>query len=814
MGVNRVLVRFRHDKAGRTGHFRVGVQQPMVSFRSLRKAALALGVGLSAPAAFGIGSLLLATEASAATLTSVVVRGNNRIDAATIRGYVTVEIGEDFTQEDVNNTLLALFATGFFADVDVTGQGNTIVIIVVENAVVANVAFVGNEKVNDGDLAAIVQTANRGVVSDVLIANDIRAIQDRYAQIGRSVTVTVDVQDVGGGAANVVFNILEGDRVRIARIDFVGNTVYSDRQLTSVIELRESGLFSWLRKNDIYSADALARDSELLRLYYVENGFADFQVLSANAVVDPATGDYTITFEVLEGPRYRFGVIGVDSTIPGVDAAALRGDIHTREGRVFNAADIERTLEDISITLAGMGHPFARVTPRGNRDYTNNIIDITYVIDQGGRAYIERIEIVGNDRTRDYVIRREFDIAEGDAYNPVLVDRIERRLRNLGIFDAVAISEQRGSAPDQVVLVVEVQERRTGQVSATAGYSTLDGVLGEVSLTETNFLGRGQYLRVAFSIGRNVRNYTVSFTEPYFLGRRLSLGFDVFHQQSTSSGMRPFDQTRTGGAIRFGIPLTENLTAQVSYRLVRETIAAADIDGDGDIDAADAPPTFYPPGTTVTSSITYGFTFSTLDNSFAPTQGIYLRANQELAGLGGNNAFLRTTGDLRVYQSIGDSPFVAAFRLQGGTISGRGQPVRVSDLFRLGGDTIRGFTATGIGPRTTPGQVPPDPSNFAIGGRHYWAATAELRFPMPFIPEDLGFTAALFADAGTVYGATTGVFLGTATVNDGNIIRSSVGLSLGWASPFGELRVDFAKVLSAAPWDQQQAVRIGIGGEF
>ncbi|MGE0458079.1 MAG: outer membrane protein assembly factor BamA [Bauldia sp.] len=780
-----------------------------MSFRSLRKAALALGVSLSAPAAFGIGSLLIATEANAATLTSVVVRGNSRVDTATIRSYVTVPIGQNFTQEDVNNTLLALFATGLFADVDVTGQGNSIVIVVVENAVVANVVFVGNDKVNDGDLAEIVQTAQRGVVSDVLIANDIRAIQDRYDQIGRAVTVTVDIQDVGGGAANVVFNVQEGDRTRIAGIDFVGNSAYSDRQLMSVIELRRSSLLSWLTKNDIYSADALARDSELLRLHYVENGYADFQVLSANAVVDPVTGDRTITFEVAEGPRYRFGVIGVDSTIPGVDAAALRGDIHTGEGRVFNGADIERTLEDISVTLAGMGHPFARVTPRGNRDYANNIIDITYVIDQGARAYIERIDVVGNERTRDYVIRREFDIAEGDAYNRVLVDRVERRLRNLGLFDGVAIVEQRGSAPDQVILVVQVQERRTGQVSATAGYSTLDGVLGEVSLTETNFLGRGQYLRVAFSIGRSVRNYTVSFTEPYFLGRRLSLGFDVFHQQNNSTGSRPFDQTRTGGAIRFGIPLTENLTAQLSYRLVRETITQA-LDGDGNPIPI---PVFYPEGTTITSSISYGFTFSNLDNTFAPTTGIYIRANQELAGLGGNNAFLRTTGDLRVYRSIGDSPFVLAFRAQGGTITGRGQDVRVSDLFRIGGDTIRGFTATGIGPRTTGAS---DPANFGLGGRHWWAASAELRFPMPFIPEDLGFTATLFADAGTVYGATDGVALNgfPGVIQDGNIIRSSVGLSLGWASPFGNLRLDFAKVLSAADWDQQQAIRLGIGGEF
>lgn len=771
----------------------------MVFFKNLRKAVVALAFVVGMPATFGVTSLALATQAEAATLTSIQVRGNDRIDAATIRSYVTVPIGSNFTQSDVNDTLLALFATGLFADVVAEGSGGTIIITVTENPVVVQVGFVGNDKVKDSDLVDLVMTASRGVVSNVIIANDVRRIQDRYEAVGRSAVIQVDIQPVGPGLANVIFNITEGERLKVATVNFVGNNAYSTRQLSSVIDLRESGLFSWLTKNDIYSPDATARDSELLRQHYLSNGYADFQVLSTTADFDAATNSYVVTYNLSEGPLYRFGAIGVDSTIPGVDASILGRDIRTRQGGVFNATDIERTLENISVRLAGMGYPFARVTPRGNRDYSANTIDITYVIDDGARAYVERIDIVGNDRTRDYVIRREFGFAEGDAYNRVLVDRVERRLRNLGIFDGVAIIEQRGSAADQVVLVVMVEERRTGQVSATAGYSTADGVLGEVSLEEANFLGRGQYLRVAFSIGRSSRNYSVSFTEPYFLGRHLPIGFDVFRREAQATASRPFSQTQTGGAVRLGIPLTDRLTAQLSYRLVTDTITA---DPDYTL------PPFYTEGTTVTSSVAYGFTFSTVDNINDPRRGIYMRLNQEFAGVGGNNSFLRTTGDLRLYQPLGyDSPLVAAFRLQGGTIMGINQDVRLADHFNLGGDSIRGFANNGIGPRTD------DPAGLALGGRNFWTATAEIRFPIPFLPEDAGFSAAVFADAGMLWGVD-GPLPGPTPYFDGNILRSSVGASLVWASPFGQLRVDFAKVLSAAPWDQQQAIRLGIGGQF
>ncbi|MCC6735112.1 MAG: outer membrane protein assembly factor BamA [Bauldia sp.] len=766
----------------------------MVFLAKIRKAALALGFVLSAPVTM-MAAMTIATEAHAATLTSIQVSGNVRVDSATIRSYVPVRIGQNYTQGDLNTTLSALFVTGLFANVTVTGTSGTIYIAVVENPVAVQVGFVGNRKVDDSELAGIVLTASRGVVSESLIAADTQRIIDRYDQIGRSVVVTVDIQSVGENAASVVFNIQEGDRIRIETIDFVGNDAFSDRQLSTVIRTRDSNILSWLTKNDIYSEEGSAIDSELLRRFYVENGYADFQVIAVDAVFDEARGSYVITYTVAEGPQYRIGPVSVDSTVAGMDGTTLRGAVHVVEGRVFSSRDLEQTLEDITVRLANAGHPFATVTPRANRDYANNTIGLTFIVDEGARNYIERIEIVGNTRTRDYVIRREFDLAEGDAYNRVLVDRIERRLANLGIFDDVQIAEQRGSGPDLVVLVVRVAERRTGEVSATAGYSTADGLIGEVSLTEQNFLGRGQYLRVSLSIGRNNRNLAISFTEPYFLGRRMPIGFDVYGRQTQATSTRPFSSTVYGGQIRIGLTLTEHLSTQLSYRFNSQTIAGS------------TNTNLFPDGTTVTSSVGYGVTYQNVDNVQNPSRGFYFNAALEYAGLGGNNSFLRSTLDTRAYIPLGyRSPLTAAFRFRAGNITGIGQNVRVLDNFFMGGDDIRGFADLGFGPRTD------DADAQAIGGRTYWIGTAELRFPIPVIG-DLGFRAALFADAGVLTGVD-GPLPGPTPFLDTGALRASVGASVMWASPFGLIRVDFAKVLAAAPYDIQQPIRLSVGGTF
>lgn len=773
-----------------------GCSNRMFSSRILRRAALALAAIVSVPTVVLGTTLAVTTTAQAAALTSIQVTGNVRIDSATIRSYVPVAIGQNFGQAELNQTLGVLFATGFFADVRVTGSGNTMYIAVVENPVVVDVLFEGNRKLRDNELREITETEIRGVLSDVVIAADVRRIEDRYAEVGRGqAIVQVDIQRLEGNVAIVTFRMTEGERVRISSITFEGNDAFSDRQLRNVMQTSESSLLTLINHNDAYSPDGLAADLELLRRHYLQNGFADFQVLGTNVVFDETNLEYAIAITVSEGPRYRFGAVAVDSTIPGVTAATVSRGIHVRSGAVFNAVDLERTLEDVTIALADAGYPFAVVTPRANRNYQTNEIDITLRIDPGPRVYIERIEIVGNTRTRDYVIRREFTRAEGDAFNQVMIARVERRLMSLGLFDYVNIDAIPGSAPDLAVLIVTVSETRTGVISATAGYSTQDGVFGEISLHESNFLGRGQDVRVSFTLGLSNRNYSFSFTEPYFLGRRLSLGFDLFRRTSSGGAGQPYAEVQNGGQIRLGLPLTGNLTAQINYRFVQETISGS------------TAPTVYPDGTRTTSSAGLTLVFNTIDNMANPSRGVFIRSGIEFAGIGGSVSFVRGTFDARWYQPFGyNSPVVGMLRFQAGHISGIGGGVSVYDTFR--GNYIRGFASNGYGPRTTGA-----PAGIAIGGKTYWAATAEVTAPFPILPEDFGLRVGAFADAGMLFGFDDPGGGFPAFVSD-TILRASAGVSLLWASPIGLLRLDYAWVLSGAAYDVQQAIRFSAGAQF
>jgi outer membrane protein insertion porin family len=489
--------------------------------------------------------------------------------------------------------------------------------------------------------------------------------------------------------------------------------------------------------------------------------------------------------------------------------------VHTYEGDVYNLELIDRSLEDMTIEVSKLGYAFAQVRPRGERDPATFTVAITFVVEEGPRVYIERIDIRGNTRTHDVVIRREFDLVEGDAYNRVLIDRAERRLNGLQFFKKVTVTREPGSAPDRVIIVVEVEEQPTGQFSIGAGYSTTDGIIGDVSLSERNLLGRGQFVRVALSKSGTRTDVDFSFTEPYFMERRVSAGIDLYSREVDLTDTSSYSSVRRGGGVRFGFPLTPDLSLTTRYQLSSETISGVPVTA--------SPAVVAEAGKTITSLAGYTLRFDTIDNKQAPTNGLYVLLSQDVAGLGGDAKYLRTTAEARLYQKIYDD-FVGILRLEGGHILGfGGGGVRVADAFFKGGETIRGFARAGIGPRDgTPGF-----NGDALGGTTYVAASAEVEFPLFGVPEDLGFKGAVFADAGTVFGTdtkgviypdvdpvTVGLQPGTLTVLDSNAIRSSVGVSILWNSPFGPLRADFAHVLSSEPFDKEESFRFSGGARF
>ena len=759
----------------------------------------------------GVALIAGAGQADAAVASSISVKGNERIEAETIRTYITIKAHKSYGASDIDASVKALYDTGLFADVSIVPRGSVLVVTVVENPVINSVTFEGTKKVKANVLTQVVDSRARDVLTDAKLQSDIQRVKDYYARSGRSdAYVTANVTKLSNNRVDVVFIVQEGKRTGVSTIQFVGNHAFSARRLAGIIQTRKTNFLSWLNKRDVYTEDKLQADQEALRAFYLSHGYADFQVLDANATLGP-NGKYTVTFTIDEGPKYRFGDVTVDSSITGVNVAALERVVSAKKGHTFNANDVQKSLEALSIELARQGFVFSQVRPRGDRDYVGNLVNLTFVVDEGPRAYVERIEIRGNSKTRDYVIRREMDVAEGDPYNRVLLDRAERRLRNLGYFKTVSIDSVPGSAPDKVVVVVNVEDQSTGNVSIAAGYSTSDGIIGELALEETNFLGRGQKLRASVGGGFNSQTYNLSFTDPYFLGTHIAAGFDIYRNVDNASSVRPYDATTTGGNVRIGLPITDDLNVELNYKLssVNTTNAAA-------CAPAGSPATvsacYFPNGTRVTSSAGYAVVYSTLDSKFDPKEGLYLKVSQDFAGIGGDASFMRSQGDARYFHPvIPGSDVIGMLKVTGGNITGLGSKVAIADNFVRGGETVRGFAPLGFGPRdTTPGAT--TGGGLSVGGKNFVAGTAEVTFPLPFMPPDFGLRGAVFGDAGVLFGVDN-PGNGVSYVSDTSV-RTSLGASLIWASPFGQIRADFAKAMTYKSYDNLQVFRLGAGTQF
>lgn len=776
--------------------------------------AVTLSAAMVVPGALAV-QFVATSSAEAAVVSRVEVSGNQRIDAETIRNYITIKPGKAFSSSDIDGAVKALFGTGLFSDVQINQVGSTLVVKVAEYQVVNQVLFQNNKKLKDNALAAAVQLKPRGTFSQATLDADVESVKAAYRRIGRDdVTVTTQVMQLGDNRVNVVFNIAEGDRTQIAAINFVGNSAYSSRRLSDIINTKRSSWLSFVLRDDVYDDDKLRADQELLRRFYYNHGYADFQVVSAVGELDSATNKYTVTITVQEGDRYTFGDVSVESTIPEVDGKSLESVIETHKGDVYNAKNVEDSIIALTEKVAGSGYAFAQVTPRGDRNFENHTISVVYTIDQGTKAYIERIEIRGNDRTRDYVIRREFDVSEGDAFNQVLIQRAKKRLENLNYFEKVDISTVPGSQPDQVVLVVDVVEKSTGEFSVGAGYSTGGDTAGpsvEGSVTERNFLGRGQFIKVSAGGGKNSRDYSLSFTEPYFLGRRIAAGFDIY--KSTREYDNNYDSDTTGATIRFGLPITDSITTQLAYNISQEKYEVDDGCLTGGV---------YVPGSPcnistaildgidqspwIKSSVSLGLVYNTIDDMKNPHEGIYANTTVEVAGLGGDAKFVKITGRGSVYQTLSESlDLVGLISGGAGHVEGYGSDgLRIFDQFQSTDRMIRGFAYGGIGP------VDPLTGDH-LGGTTYFNASAEAQFPLPVVPESFGLRGAVFADAATLYGSQV---TSVAQESTDMQLRASVGVGLMWASPFGPIRIDYAIPVKKEARDDVQEFNFGISTRF
>jgi outer membrane protein insertion porin family len=766
-------------------------------------ALLVAGLGLFSASA-------VAAETGAQARETIAVQGNRRIDADTVRSYFHAASDGRFDDAARDAALKALLATGLFDKVTIERAGERLVVHLTEAPVLDRVAFEGNKKIQDKELTAIIESKPRGTLQRAMVQADVGHIMEAYRHAGRDdVGVVPQIISRGNDRVDLVYVVTEGGKTTVRQINFVGNQVFGKRQLAAIIKTSATNVLSFLTGGDEYDPDRIAADREQLRLYYRSKGYADASVPSAKAEYDPATHGFTLTFSIDEGPLYHFGDINIICNVPGLDPEKLRHLLVARSGAVFDGGTLDKTTEILAIELAKLGFPFAQALPRTTRDAAAKRIDVAFVIDQGPRTYVERIEIHGNTRTRGYVIRREFDIAEGDAYNKSLIDRAERRLKNLNYFKTVKMTTKPGSVADRVVLDVEVAEQSTGDFNIAGGYSTTDGLLAEVKLGDSNFLGTGDSLKSSVSYGQYARGIDLSASEPYFLGTRVSAGIELYGKQNDSSPYQSYGNDVYGATMQFGTPLTEQIGVQYRYSLYNQSVTL----DPASLAAAPSLPIQQAAlaGPQWVSSVGDTITYNTLDNNKNPTDGIRSQLTQDLAGLGGDVNFLRTTEDLRYYHAINDD-VVSLVRAQGGYITGwGGQQVPLINSFFGGPTLVRGFAPNGFGPRDlTPGTTMDN-----VGGSMYWASTLELQSAIPGVPKEYGLKATGFVDAGSVfnYGGPT-TFPGSTQslqIANSNVVRSSVGVGLVWDSPFGALTVNYAVPLTKAAYDVVQPLSFGAG---
>jgi outer membrane protein insertion porin family len=750
--------------------------------------------------AIALLAAMLALPAIAAEARDViVVEGNRRVDAETVRSYFHPLPDGRYDDAVRDAGLKALIATGLFDNVTIERAGDRWVVRVIEAKVLGRVAFEGNKKVKDDDLAAVVQSKPRGSLQRATVQADVARIAEAYRRVGRDdVSVVPQIIDRGNDRVDLVYSISEGKKTTIRQINFVGNRAFGDRQLRAVIKTSQTSVISFLTGGDVYDPDRIEEDREQIRLYYRGHGYADVNVPSARAEYDPANKGFTVTFAIDEGELYHFGDIGVASNVPGLDAKRLRPLLLTKTGALFDGNALDKTSEALAIEMAKLGYPFAHAAPTIQRHETTQRMDVNFVIDEGKRAYVERIEIHGNTRTRDYVIRREFDFGEGDAYNQTLIDRTERRLKNLNYFKSVKITTRPGSAADRVVLDVEVTDQPTGDFWVSGGYSTTDGWMVEVKLGDRNFYGTGDSVQTVFSYGQYASGADIAVTDPDLFGNHISGGAELFGRLATASPYQSYGSDAYGVNFTVGTPITEQTNVLWRYSLYDQkvTLGPNALVVSLPIQQAAAA------GRQLVSAGGDTITYNTLDNNKAPTSGINSQLRQDLAGLGGDVKFLRTTEDVRYYQSL-NGDLVGMVRGQGGYITGwGGQQVPLLNSFFGGPSLVRGFAPNGFGPRDlTPGSTMDN-----VGGSVYWATTAELQSAIPGIPQEYGLRGSVFVDAGSVFRYSGPTTFGSQSVQvaNGNVMRSSVGVGLTWASPFGALTVNYAEPLTKASYDVVQ----------
>ncbi len=762
---------------------------------------------------------------------SIVVEGNKRIETGTVLSYMVLQPGDPFDVDRMDRSLKTLYATGLFSDVNIRREGNNLVVKVTENPIVNRVAFEGNKKLTDDQLKGAIQLRQNAVFTATEAQVDRKKLLDLYAQNGKfAASIVAQTIKQPENRVDVIFKIDEGPTSLISRIAFVGNQAFSSGTLLNVVSSREHEWWLFLSSSDTYAPERITYDKELLRRFYLKNGYADFAVTGANAELSPDRQAFFLTFTLHEGDRYKVAKITVDSRFPKIAGDSLVRDVKLRPGDYYNGNAVEDSVKAISADVQSRGEPFVEVKPRIARDEKAHSVSLIFDVDSGPRVYVERIDIVGNNRTEDQVIRRQFTFAEGDAFSQDQMTATQQNLKGLNFFDNVNVTNAPGAAPDETVVTAQVQDKPTGSLSLGGGYSTDIGPLLNVGVSENNFLGTGMSAGVNAIIAELETSESINFTDPYFLGDNISAGINLFHIDNNFAYFAEYSERRTGAAINIGYQFNDHFRQSWTYTYANREVY--NVYNGASYYIQDQA------GQSILSQFGQVFTMDYRDNPIDPHSGFVVRAGTDYAGpdLGGQADFYRVHLDSQQIFPLdfltGNNQWALSFIQSGGYIqSMNGQPTFLEDRFYLGGQNLRGFLDGGVGPH--------DPyTGDSLGGNLMWTASTELWFPLPVSP-DLGLSGRIFTDMGALSGlqeagvggrpvavAADGNFVTGRTANfhgqvlnsqiwtnDGSI-RLSAGIGLTWNSPFGLINLDIGEPIIMYKYDMTELFRVGFGTRF
>ncbi len=739
-------------------------------------------------------SLSMAQSEQGGVVREIVIEGNQRIEVGTVLSYMLLKEGDAYDSRRVDRSLKSLFATGLFADVTIRRQGEALIVNVIENPVINRIAFEGNSKLKDDDLSAELSLRPRVIYTRSKVQNDVKRILTLYRRKGRfAATVEPKVIQLEQNRVDLVFEINEGKWTEVRNIRFIGNRDYSDSRLREVVRTRETRWYRFFSSDDNYDPDRLGLDRELLRRFYLSDGYADFRVLSSVAELTPDRKDFFITYTIDEGNRYTFGKVDMDIKLVDLKPEDVQDSVGIETGDWYDAELVETTIDKMTNEIGTLGIAFVDIRPRINRNREERTIDVTFEVNEGPRVFVERIDIEGNVRTADEVIRREFRLVEGDAFNPSKLRRSKKRLQDLDFFEKVEIEQIPGADADKTTVKVAVEEKSTGSLSVGFGFSTTTGPLFDVGVTERNLMGKGQNLDVSAQLAERQSKVNLSFTEPYFLDRDIAAGFDIFHTSTDNQDASSFDTKKTGTGLRAGYSISEDLRQSWNQSLMQVEIIGVPSTASQYVKEA--------AGKDIVSELTHGLSYDKRNSTTFPTDGYALRMANSIAGIGGTKRYLRNTFNAAKYYPLYDQ-WTLSFSGTAGHIIGLGQDVNLYDRFFIGGDKLRGFATSGAGPRDKT-------TKDALGGEWMYGGGAELSFPLGF-PDELGVSGKLFSDFGSAGKLKTN---GT-EVNDTGSVRVSVGTGITWISPFGPIAFDFGIPVVKEDFDEDEAVRVNFGTRF